>query len=263
MKISSVNWDSVRLPERSDRLWELYHENSKQTPFYRIKYAGEALDRILSTMHTALPVHASKRVALTPDTDLLNKPFHEVMLNRKTTRSLHPETLDLTTLSNLLFAGYGITRPDEQPRPLRTAPSGGKLYPLEIYCHATHVDTLDPGFYHYDSSKNEIQLLPSGDRQEAIASALVQQNIARDASLLIFITGHFERTIFKYGERGYRLVLLEAGHVAQNINLAATAMDLGSMNICAFYDRDMENLLEIDGVDHSILYILAVGREKK
>ena len=78
--------------------------------------------------------------------------------------------------------------------------------------------------------------------------------------MIVFITAVFERSVFKYGDRGYRFVLLEAGHVAQNINLAVTALGLGCVNIGGFFDRDIDEFLGIDGLTHSSVYLMAIGK---
>jgi SagB-type dehydrogenase family enzyme len=85
-------------------------------------------------------------------------------------------------------------------------------------------------------------------------------NVPYDASIVIFVTAIFERSTFKYGERGYRFVLLEAGHVAQNVSLAATGLGLGAINIGGYFDRDMDRVLGLDGVRHSTVYLVAIGR---
>jgi SagB-type dehydrogenase family enzyme len=77
---------------------------------------------------------------------------------------------------------------------------------------------------------------------------------------MVFITALFQRSTFKYGPRGYRFAFLEAGHVAQNINLASTAMGLGSVNICGYFDREIDELLGIDGLKHSTIYMIGIGK---
>jgi SagB-type dehydrogenase family enzyme len=88
---------------------------------------------------------------------------------------------------------------------------------------------------------------------------LVQPELAQGASLIIFLTAIFERSIFKYKERGYRYILLEAGHVAQNLNLVANAFGLGCVNIGGYFDREIDDLLDLDGVTHSTIYMIAIG----
>ena len=92
---------------------------------------------------------------------------------------------------------------------------------------------------------------------------MVQPDIAYGASLIVFITSIFERSIFKYGDRGYRFILLEAGHVAQNINLVSNALGLGSVNIGGYFDREIDDLLGLDGVAHSTIYMIAIGSRKE
>ena len=91
----------------------------------------------------------------------------------------------------------------------------------------------------------------------------MQNTIPRAASLTIFITPLFERSVFKYGERGYRFVLLEAGHVAQNLNLVATALGFGCLNIGGFFDREIDQFLALDGIAHSTIYMMAIGKKSE
>lgn len=79
--------------------------------------------------------------------------------------------------------------------------------------------------------------------------------------MIVFITAIFERSVFKYGDRGYRFIFLEAGHVAQNMNLVCAALGLGCVNIGGFFDREIDDLLDLDGITHSTLYMLALGRK--
>jgi SagB-type dehydrogenase family enzyme len=77
--------------------------------------------------------------------------------------------------------------------------------------------------------------------------------------MMLFITAQFERSLFKYRDRGYRFILLEAGHVAQNMNLAATALGLGSVDIGGYFDRQADELLGLDGLTHSTIYMVGIG----
>jgi SagB-type dehydrogenase family enzyme len=104
-----------------------------------------------------------------------------------------------------------------------------------------------------------LRLLQEGKHHHRIARYFLQPTIPRKAAALIFITAMFERTTFKYFSRGYRYVLLEAGHVAQNINLVSTALGLVCLNIGGFLDRGIDAFLRLDGVTHSTLYIIAIG----
>src|SRR5205823_557341 len=147
------------------------------------------------------------------------------------------------------------------PRPFRTIPSGGALYPLELYFYTAYVDELTAGLYHYNPIKRNIRRLHDQEASETISAALVQSNIASEASLILFITALFERSTFKYGDRGYRFVMVEAGHLAQNVNLVCVGLGLGSINIGGFLDRRVDDFLELDGVTHSTVYLIAIGKD--
>lgn len=100
-----------------------------------------------------------------------------------------------------------------------------------------------------------------GDATQRLSEYLAQTNIAFETSAIFFITALFDCSIFKYGDRGYRFVLLEAGHVAQNINLVATALELGCGNVGGFFDRQIDDWLGLDGVTHSTLYLVGIGKK--
>jgi SagB-type dehydrogenase family enzyme len=186
----------------------------------------------------------------------------EAITTRTSLRNLLPCPLTLENVATLLHYAYGVTRDNkntEVPHPFRAAPSGGALYPLEIFFHSGCIDGSQPGFYHYNPIEHNLRLLRPGDDTHAIAQAMVQPEIGLGSSLIIFITAIFERSIFKYGDRGYRFILLEAGHVAQNLNLVANALGLGCVSIGGFFDRQIDELLGLDGVTHSTIYLVAVG----
>jgi SagB-type dehydrogenase family enzyme len=147
------------------------------------------------------------------------------------------------------------------PRASRAVPSGGALYPLEIFFFSKAIEGFDAGLYHYNPGQNILRRLRDGDLSPEISRCLVdfQSNLATDASLMVFVTALFERSTFKYGARGYRFALLEAGHLAQNLNLIAGALGLGSINIGGYYDRRVDEVLGLDGLLHSTLYMIGIG----
>ena len=138
-------------------------------------------------------------------------------------------------------------------------PSAGALYPLELFVQVRRVHKLRLGLYHYNPQRHQLRRVREGDYTNDISYCLVQKAIPKNASFLILITALFERTTFKYGDRGYRFVLLEAGHVAQNINIACSGFKLGSLNIGGFLDREFDKFLQLDGITHSHIYMVAVG----
>ena len=256
-------WDAILMPGAEEtRVWELLHENSKTSRFDRPP-SDEAVTARMAGMYESLSYELYPSVELPGQLAPLRLSLAEAITGRVTARSMQPCTLSLPTLNALLYYAYGVTRDNRGtafPRPFRTVPSGGALYPLEIFFHSAHVAGLPAGLYHYNPSANNLQCLHARDDTERLAQALVHGHVAHDAALLVFITALFERNTFKYGERGYRFTLLEAGHVAQNINLVATALGLGCMNIGGYFDRDVDTILGLDGLTHSTIYMIALGQ---
>jgi SagB-type dehydrogenase family enzyme len=160
----------------------------------------------------------------------------------------------------LLHAAYGVTAQDERGQGYRTAPSGGALYPLEVYAVVARGDDVAPGLYHYDPPLHELEVVRPPVRPETLASATAYPEIVRGCAVAFILTGVFWRSRFKYGLRGYRFTLLEAGHVAQNLLLAAEALGLAAVPLGGYYDRAVDALLRLDGVDVSTLYVVCVGR---
>ena len=144
---------------------------------------------------------------------------------------------------------------------LRAVPSGGALYPLELYAAVLRVGELEPGLYHFDPLSPGLEVIRLGLLAEELAALSTYPEIVCSCPVLVFVAAIFGRTRFKYGLRGYRFALLEAGHVAQNIVLAATALGLAALPLGAFYDRRTDAFLGLDGVNESTLYGIALGRE--
>src|SRR5207249_928322 len=149
---------------------------------------------------------------------------------------------------------------DRPALPLRAVPSAGALYPLELYAAALQVDDLSPGLYHFDPLAPGLEAMRSGLTTEELAAVSTYPEIASSCAVLVLVAAIFGRTRFKYGLRGYRFALLEAGHVAQNLVLAATALGLAAVPLGAFYDRRADGFLGLDGVNESTLYMIALGR---
>ena len=179
---------------------------------------------------------------------------------RRTIRDFKERPLSINHLSQLLWAAQGITDPKEGKR---AAPSGGALYPLDIYLivGANGVEGMEAGIYHYFPEKHSISLLSKGDRRKEIASASLWQMWMAKAPVMFIITAEYRRITGKYGERGIRYALLEVGHVGQNLFLQAEAIGLGVGIVGAFNDADV--LKVISGLpQHEPLLIMPVGYKR-
>jgi len=124
------------------------------------------------------------------------------------------------------------------------------------------VEGIEPGIYHYAVEEHGLEQLQTGDFQMGIARSALDQEIAAWANVVFVWTAIFERSKWKYKQRAYRYVYLDAGHIAQNVALAAVALGLGSCQIAALYDDEANALLGVDGVDEGAIYMTVVGKPK-
>jgi len=250
------------ITKEADDVWELFHENSKNVRAIlenNLRSAAE-IQHEMQKLHEELPYPAYPTLPL-PAGRPLQASLSKAVNDRETTRNLSPRAIELAELSALLHHAYGMLRDSSSlsyPPRARAVASAGALYPLELYIHAADVVSLKEGLYHYSPKGNCLQYLKPL-RQGHLCDATLYPDLVSRASLTVFVTALFERSTWKYGARGYRYVLLEAGAVAHAVSLAATALGLGSLNVGGFVDSEVDDLLELDGVSHSTLHLLCVG----
>lgn len=257
-------WNEFVLqPSENGNLWELFHENSKVGRHTEALPNEVVLNR-MNELHDSLIYRGFRSIRLPDALNPLRPSLGKVIATRSSIRNMTTSVMSMTQLSTLLHYSYGITqwKHQESPRPSRAVPSGGALYPLEVFFYTAHVKGLCPGLYYFNPSHRNLRLLRRGEDSARIAECLLQPDIGLRASMVIFITALFERSVFKYGDRGYRYAMLEAGHVAQNIALVCNGLGLASVPLGGFYDREIDAYLEVDGILHSTIYIAAVGKSK-
>ena len=189
------------------------------------------------------------------------------LAGRRSVRAFLPGPLPLGQAAQLLWAAQGVTEPMSEPDGwrwgrwgggLRTAPSAGALYPLELYLLAAEIDGLVPGVYRYRPTEHALERVSGADRR-ALASAALGQRAIVDAPATVVLAGVYRRTAVKYGDRAHRYVHMEAGAAAENVYLQAEALGLGTVFIGAFRDDAVRGALGLDP-DHAPLAILPVGR---
>ncbi|MEN6575775.1 MAG: SagB/ThcOx family dehydrogenase [Phycisphaerales bacterium] len=182
----------------------------------------------------------------------------EALRRRKSIRDYRSASLSLGHLSYLLWASSGVQR-TEQGFEFRAAPSAGALFPIETYVVASEVRDLEPGVYHYGIRDHELEQIRAGDTRRQIAAAALGQAMCAAAPAVFVWTAIFARAKWKYGERAYRYVYLDAGHIAENLALAAVSLNLGSCQVGALFDDEVNKLIEVDGVAESVVYMSVVG----
>ncbi|MCX8052452.1 MAG: SagB/ThcOx family dehydrogenase [Armatimonadetes bacterium] len=182
----------------------------------------------------------------------------EVLRERRSVRDYSPKPVTIDQLSFLTWAADGVQR-EEHGCWFRTAPSAGALYPVETYLVANRVEDLAPGVYHYNVRAHALEMIRQGDFSSQVTLAALGQQMCGDAAVVFVWTAVFQRCRWKYGQRAYRYVYLDAGHIAQNLALAAVALGLGSCQIGALFDDEVNRIIEVDGIEESVLYMTCVG----
>jgi SagB-type dehydrogenase family enzyme len=178
-----------------------------------------------------------------------------LLRQRRSLRDYSDAALRLADISQLLWAAQGITHPEG----LRTAPSAGALYPLELYLVAGNVNGLAAGVYHYRAGGHRLTRMHGGDQRKPLAQAALAQTWVGDAAAVVVFTAVYDRTTRKYGQRGLRYVHMEIGHAAQNLFLQAEALGLATVVVGAFRDDEVAGLLQLPaGVQP--LALMPVGR---
>lgn len=182
--------------------------------------------------------------------------IEEALSTRRSIRAYKDEPLTLAEVSQLLWAAQGIT---STARGLRTAPSGGALYPLEVYVVIGNVESVTKGVYKYKPHEHELVKVRDGDVRNELAAAALRQTCIGAGSIVIVFSAVYERTTQKYGDRGIRYVHIEVGHVAQNVFLQAVSLDLGTVTVGAFKDDKVKILLNMPNEEHP-LYLMPIGK---
>jgi SagB-type dehydrogenase family enzyme len=193
-----------------------------------------------------------------PNPEFAGMTVEQAFKQRRSVRDYSKKPVTKEQLSQLLFAAQGITA-KAYDKPLRAAPSAGALYPFEVYIIANNVQDLPQGIYHYSVLDHNLELVKSGDFRRQITDAGLGQQMLGDAGATFVLSAVFDRVCCKYGERGYRYVYIEAGHISQNIYLEAVSLGLGSVAVGAFSDEQVNKLLGVDGVKEAVIYLHPVG----
>ena len=231
-----------------------------ETKYFRNKRLGNNLDWANKPeVYKNYP--SSKTIQLPNELPDVTISFSDVLQKRKSMRTFSDEPLSMVDLAFLLWASTGIQR-IEHDYAFRTAPSAGALYPIETYIAVNNVQDLVKGVYHYNIENNWLEEIKRGNFGEILAHAALDQKMCVDSSVVFIWTAVFQRSIWKYSQRAYRYVYLDAGHIAQNLALGATSINCGSCHIGAFFDDEINSILAIDGRNESAICLSVVGHPR-
>ena len=189
-----------------------------------------------------------------------NTSVEKTIKHRRTVRSYSGESITLAHLSQILWAAQGIT---EDGGFKRAAPSGGALYPIDVYAAVGQggVQGLREGVYRYDPSRHALEERAGIDAREDVAKAALRQMWAAAAPVILVLTAEYGRITVKYGERGKRYAMIEVGHIGQNIFLQCDALGLSAGIIGAFNDSKAARAISAKK-NHEPLIIMPVGWQR-
>jgi len=248
---------------KGNKLSSLYHENTKI--FFvdeneDIRYFSDLFEKIHFKTYPRF-----ENVELPHNLHDVDLNIESAIENRRSVREFNEKIcLSLEEVSKLLLYSSGIlfNETNNWDKSRRAYPSAGARYPLETYLISLNIEGLEPGIYHYNVKSHSLELIRVGVFAEEVVSLSCNQTWIEKSSMVLITSAIFPRNQIKYDERGYRYIFLEAGHLMQNIYLMASALKLGCCSIGGFLDDEINNLLDIDGINESAIYLNAIGKIK-
>lgn len=232
-----------------------YHNETK---YYRDRMTGGRLRRE-DMVEPFKSYPNAETLSLPEPKPTLEKFLWNILAHRRSIRDYTEEPLSMQELSQLLWATQGVTA-THGPYALRTAPSAGALYPIETYILINRVEGISPGIYHYDVLHHRLEALKEGNFGNDIADAALGQDMLAEAGIVFIWTGIIGRSKWKYRERAYRYIYMDAGHICQNAYLTAEALGLGCCSVGAFFDDDVNSIVGIDGEEEIAVYLCGIGK---
>ena len=190
------------------------------------------------------------------------QPFVELVDGRRSLRSYSEATLNLEELAFLLWCCQGVQETGSKYT-MRTVPSAGARHAFETYVLCNRVGGLKAGLYRYSALNHALYPVDLSDGiAERLTAACLGQGMVSASAVTVFWAAELERMYFRYGERGYRYLHLDAGHACQNLYLAAEAIGCGACAIAAFGDEALNEALGLDGEERFVVYLATVGKKR-
>lgn len=202
----------------------------------------------------------AEKVTLPTDWDM-DRELRQTLQHRRSYRQFGESPLSMKDIAMLLWASQGITGRAGNFF-LRAAPSAGALYPVETYLSVQNVETIDAGLFHFQPAEFTLDKLSGEFSGNKVAEAALGQSFLAQAGVVFIWSAILRRNFSKYGHRGMRYIFMDAGHISQNLLLAAEGLGLGACPVAAFYDDELNALLGLDGTEESVIYMAAVGTKE-
>lgn len=201
-----------------------------------------------------------KKIKLSTQTLNKNISLLNTFYNRRSTRHFTGQSISEKELSQILYYSAGLRKFNTPDIGNRFYPSAGARYPNEVYPIVLKGNGIDQGIYHYYVRKHMLEeMWKYSDLSQRITKCIKQKEFKKSAIFLI-VSSVFWRTQVKYGDRGYRHLMLDTGHLCQNIYLISAALGIGCCSIGGFIDTNINNLLDLDGKEESVQIVIALGK---
>lgn len=200
----------------------------------------------------------------TPNPNMLKeKDFHKIIEERRSFRDFTDYIMRIEELSYLLWATQGIIKEDKG-KLFRPVPSTGKTNPFETYIIVKRVEGIRAGVYRYLPENHEILLVKADeDIHERLNNVVIDQEFVLNASVSFVWAAVPYRTEWDYDIEAYKIILIELGHIAQNLYLISEGLNLGMSTIIAYNQEGMDKLIEVDGGNEISVYLAVVGMKEK
>jgi SagB-type dehydrogenase family enzyme len=246
------------MDRRREGIGDLYHQETE--------YRKEAMPQGgLDWAHQPSPYkkfpYALRHFPLRPPDQKGGRSLWEAIAQRRSVREFSDQSITFSEFSQLIWATQGITL-RASGFEFRASPSAGALYPIETYLVVNRVEAIPPGLYHYNVKEAQLLLLREGQFGSELCQAGLGQEMLEEAACVFVWTAMVERSKWKYRERAYRYIYMDAGHIGQALYLAATALDLGCCTVGAFFDEEIDHVIGVDGRKEISVYLGAVGRPR-
>ncbi|WP_196894676.1 SagB family peptide dehydrogenase [Aureivirga marina] len=261
-----------------DSLAMLYHENSKFNT-HSMRKQGE---KIYAFSNPYIFARSSQPFKCYPNAERIDLSVYQqelpeidmfkIMRERRSLRMYNPEyKLSLNELNIILHQSYGVQEwsapigsENEGKFGLRNVPSGGGLYPLEMYVVILNAH-IPSGLYHFRPDQQSLEVIKEGDFAEELLGIVQAEPYVKlgDASAVVITTGMIERVIMKYGDRGYRFLMQESGFVGMQVSLITEGIGLGSCMLGGYNDDFLNEFLGIDGVFETVNNVITIGGKPK
>jgi len=214
----------------------------------------------------ALPAEEGKPIHDLPDPKGIKVnpvDLSEAINNRVSVRAYSEEPLSLDELSYVLWSTQGVKEVTKRPATLRTVPSAGSRHCFETYVLVNRVEGLEPGLYRFIAVDHKLQEIDMSDEiAERVTQGCFGQRFVLSSAITLILTAVRYRMMWRYTERGYRYMHIDAGHVMQNLYLCAEALNSGVCAIAAFYDDQINEILGVDGEEQFTVYVGALGKKR-